>query len=106
MAMKDAVSTADRACREAKDGQQRRPGGVQARLERLPGARGRAEPGGAPVHPNATEGMFLEMQPIMSLRSPHESLNFEVLLRMREADGRVSPAGPVIAAAERADARA
>jgi EAL domain-containing protein (putative c-di-GMP-specific phosphodiesterase class I) len=45
--------------------------------------------------------MFLEMQPIMSLRSPHESLNFEVLLRMREDDGRVSPAGPVIAAAEK-----
>jgi hypothetical protein len=44
--------------------------------------------------PNATEGMFLEMQPIMSLHSPHESLNFEVLLRMREADGRVIAGRP------------
>jgi EAL domain-containing protein (putative c-di-GMP-specific phosphodiesterase class I) len=51
--------------------------------------------------PSATEGMFLEMQPIMSLGAPMESLNFEVLLRMREPDGRVSQAGPVIAAAEK-----
>jgi EAL domain-containing protein (putative c-di-GMP-specific phosphodiesterase class I) len=45
--------------------------------------------------------MFLEMQPIMSLRSPYDSLNFEVLLRMRGPDGRVSAAGPLIAAAEK-----
>jgi len=101
MAMKDAVSTADRACREAKDGHseglvvyKRGSNAFQERedelnlVARLSG-------------PNATDGMFLEMQPIMSLHSPHESLNFEVLLRMREADGRVSPAGPLIAAAEK-----
>ena len=50
---------------------------------------------------NATEGMFLEMQPIMSLKMPHASLNFEVLLRMRERDGSVTSAGPIIAAAEK-----
>jgi diguanylate cyclase (GGDEF)-like protein/PAS domain S-box-containing protein len=101
MPMKDAVSTADRACREAKDGHneglvvyKRGSNAFQEReaelnlVERLSG-------------PNATEGMFLEMQPIMSLAAPNESLNFEVLLRMREADGRVSPAGPLIAAAEK-----
>jgi diguanylate cyclase (GGDEF)-like protein/PAS domain S-box-containing protein len=101
MAMKDAVSTADRACREAKGGHseglvvyKRGSNAFHEReaelslVERLSG-------------PNATEGMFLEMQPIMSLTAPHESLNFEVLLRMREADGRVSPAGPLIAAAEK-----
>jgi diguanylate cyclase (GGDEF)-like protein/PAS domain S-box-containing protein len=101
MPMKDAVSTADRACREAKDGHseglvvyKRGSNAFQEReaelnlVARLSG-------------PNATEGMFLEMQPIMSLRSPHESLNFEVLLRMREADGRVTPAGPLISAAEK-----
>jgi diguanylate cyclase (GGDEF)-like protein/PAS domain S-box-containing protein len=101
MPMKDAISTADRACREAKDGHsdglvvyKRGSNAFQEReaelnlVARLSG-------------PNATEGMFLEMQPIMSLHSPYESLNFEVLLRMREADGRVSAAGPVIAAAEK-----
>jgi diguanylate cyclase (GGDEF)-like protein/PAS domain S-box-containing protein len=101
MPMKDVISTADRACREAKDGHseglvvyKRGSNAFQEReaelnlVERLSG-------------PNATEGMFLEMQPIMSLHSPNESLNFEVLLRMREPDGRVSPAGPLIAAAEK-----
>jgi diguanylate cyclase (GGDEF)-like protein/PAS domain S-box-containing protein len=101
MAIKDAVSTADRACREAKDGHsdglvvyERGSNAFQERttelnlVERLSG-------------PNATEGMFLEMQPIMSLTSPYESLNFEVLLRMRDGEGRVGPAGPLIAAAEK-----
>jgi EAL domain-containing protein (putative c-di-GMP-specific phosphodiesterase class I) len=101
MAMKDAVSTADRACREAKDGAsdglviyERNAAAFHEReaelnlVERLSG-------------PNATEGMFLEMQPIMSLTAPQDSLNFEVLLRMREPDGRVVPAGPVIGAAEK-----
>ncbi len=101
IAMKDAVSTADRACREAKTGQgeglvvyERGAEAFRQRaaeldmVERLSG-------------PNATESLLLEMQPIMSLRSPRESLNFEVLLRMREADGRVVPAGAVIAAAEK-----
>jgi EAL domain-containing protein (putative c-di-GMP-specific phosphodiesterase class I) len=40
------------------------------------------------------------MQPIMSLRAPYGSLDFEVLVRMREADGSVTPAGVIIAAAE------
>jgi diguanylate cyclase (GGDEF)-like protein len=101
MPMKDAVSTADRACREAKGGAseglvvyERNAAAFQEReaelnlVARLSG-------------PSATEGMFLEMQPIMSLKAPHDSLNFEVLLRMREADGRVVSAGPIIGAAEK-----
>jgi diguanylate cyclase (GGDEF)-like protein len=101
MAMKDAVSTADRACREAKDGHsdglvvyERDAAAFQERenelnlVARLSG-------------PNATDGMFLEMQPIMSLSAPYDSLNFEVLLRMREADGSIAAAGPLIAAAEK-----
>ena len=101
MAMKDAISTADRACREAKDGNSEGlvvyKRGSSAFEEREAELNLVARLNG----PNPTEGMFLEMQPIMSLRAPHESLNFEVLLRMREPDGRVSPAGPVIAAAEK-----
>jgi len=48
----------------------------------------------------ATDGLYLEMQPIMSLTAPHESLNFEVLLRMRDPDGNVVPTERLIAAGE------
>jgi diguanylate cyclase (GGDEF)-like protein/PAS domain S-box-containing protein len=101
MQMKDAVSTADRACREAKTG--RKDGLViyerdaAAFLEREAELTLVAQLSSA----HATEGMFLEMQPIMSLKAPHDSLNFEVLLRMRERDGSVTSAGPIIAAAEK-----
>jgi diguanylate cyclase (GGDEF)-like protein len=101
MKMKDAVSTADRACREAKAGgsaelvvYERGASAFHEReaelalVERLSG-------------PDATEGMYLEMQPIMSLKAPHASLNFEVLLRMREKDGSLVGAGPIINAAEK-----
>ena len=101
MQMKDAMSTADRACREAKTG--RRDGLVV--YERDASAFHEREAELTLVarlaSTNATEGMFLEMQPIMSLKSPHESLNFEVLLRMRERDGSITTAGPIIAAAEK-----
>jgi diguanylate cyclase (GGDEF)-like protein/PAS domain S-box-containing protein len=101
MQMKDAISTADRACREAKVGNS----GALVVYERNAAAFLERE---AELNlvarlsaPDATASMFLEMQPIMSLKAPHSSLNFEVLLRMREADGSVSTAGPIIAAAEK-----
>ncbi len=40
------------------------------------------------------------MQPVMSLHAPYDSLNFEILLRLREADGSVTAAGSIMAAAE------
>jgi EAL domain-containing protein (putative c-di-GMP-specific phosphodiesterase class I) len=46
------------------------------------------------------DGLFLVMQPEISLTKPFDSLNFEVLLRMRKADGSVIPAGIIIEAAE------
>jgi diguanylate cyclase (GGDEF)-like protein len=101
MPMKDAVSAADRACREAKAGAceglvvyERGSAAFHEReaelamVERLSSA-------------TPTEGLFLEMQPIMSLEAPNGSLNFEVLLRMRQPDGSVLTAGPVISAAEK-----
>jgi diguanylate cyclase (GGDEF)-like protein len=101
MQMKDAVSTADRACREAKSG----GSGELVVYERGASAFHEREAELSLVArlsgPDATEGMFLEMQPIMSLKAPHESLNFEVLLRMREKDGTVVGAGPIIGAAEK-----
>lgn len=101
MQMKDAISTADRACREAKtghhDGLVVYERDASAFLEREAELSLVARLAGN----DATAGMFLEMQPIMSLKSPHDSLNFEVLLRMCESDGSISAAGPVIAAAEK-----
>ena len=98
--IRDALATADRACRAAKDGHHdslvvyekdapafREREAELDLVERLSG-------GVAP------EGLFVEMQPIMSLKTPHESLNFEVLLRMRDRDGTLIPTGRVISAAE------
>ena len=50
--------------------------------------------------PHATDGLFVEMQPIMSLRKPHDALDFEVLLRMRKPNGEIVPAPVIIEAAE------
>jgi diguanylate cyclase (GGDEF)-like protein len=101
MPMKDAVSAADRACREAKAGANEGlvvyERGSAAFSERESELNLVARLSG----PKPTEGLFLEMQPIMSLKEPSGSLNFEVLLRMREPDGRVLPAGPLISAAEK-----
>lgn len=100
MPVKDAISVADRACREAKSGNHGNPV-VYDRHSPVFGEREDElrliERLGTNVAP---EGLFQVMQPIMSLRAPYDSLNFEVLLRMREADGSITPAGKIIAAAE------
>lgn len=98
--VKDAIAVADRACRAAKTGRgdglvvfsrdanvfRERAEELQL-VERIAGA---ARP----------EGLFLAMQPILSLSDPYESLNFEMLVRMRGPDGSVIPGGRVVAAAE------
>ena len=101
MSMQEAVSAADRACREAK---QRQGEGLvvyesnasafherQAELGLMEQLSGN----------DATRDLFLEMQPIMAFNNPHNSLNFEVLLRMRGPDGSIIPAGRIIGAAEK-----
>ncbi len=45
-------------------------------------------------------GLFLVMQPEISLTTPFESLNFEVLLRLRKTNGQILPANIIIEAAE------
>lgn len=100
MEVKDAVSTADRACREAKMGNcdglvvyEKNAKAFQqheAELKLVDLLSTKA----------ATEGLFLVMQPIMSLIAPHESLNFEVLLRMKDKAGVMVPTDRLIKAAE------
>ncbi len=100
MQVKDAVSTADRACREAKAGnydglvvyeknaQAFQKHEAELKLIELLSTN------------SATDGLFLVMQPIMSLRAPHDSLNFEVLLRMKDKDGALIPTDRLIKAGE------
>ena len=45
-------------------------------------------------------GLFLMVQPEISLHRPFDSLNFEFLLRMRKFDGSIVSAGTIIEAAE------
>jgi len=96
----DAVSLADRACRQGKSGAegnlvvyQRDMSVFSERAEELRLIQRLDKP--------QPEGLFLMMQPSLSLRDPYGSLNFEVLLRMRDEDGSVIPAYRVITAAER-----
>lgn len=45
-------------------------------------------------------GLFLMMQPEVSLSRPFDSLNFEMLVRLRKPDGTIIPAASIIEAAE------
>jgi diguanylate cyclase (GGDEF)-like protein len=101
MSMKDAVSAADRACREAKA----RQGERLVVYERNASAFHERQ---AELHlveqlsrGDATQALFLEMQPIMAFGDPRGSRNFEVLLRMHGHGGSVITAGPIMDAAEK-----
>ncbi|MFJ2991100.1 putative bifunctional diguanylate cyclase/phosphodiesterase [Pandoraea sp. NPDC087047] len=99
MRVPDAISSADRACREAKKSRRELvvyERGAAAFRERLAELR-LIDALDAGLTPNT---LFLEMQPIMEMASPNESLNFEVLLRMRDSDGNIVPASRIISAAE------
>ncbi len=99
-AASDALSIADQACRAAKagrgDGLMVYERGAAAFREREQDLR-LAKHLGTGIAP---EGLFLLMQPILSLRAPRTALDFEVLVRMREADGSVLSGGRIMAAAE------
>jgi diguanylate cyclase (GGDEF)-like protein len=100
MALKDVIASASRACQQAKkdgDGVVVYERSSSALFER------RAELALADQlsSDDATLFFFLEMQPIMSLRRPTASLDFEVLLRMRGKDGKIIPAGRIIGVAEK-----
>jgi diguanylate cyclase (GGDEF)-like protein len=96
----DAISMADQACRAAKAARGESltvyERGAAAFKEREQELRLAKHLGGGA----APEGLFLVMQPILSLRAPHASLDFEVLVRLREPDGSVLPGGRILAAAE------
>ena len=93
MSMANAIVSADRACRAARadagSGLVAHAREAEARLvARLSG-------------PKATEGLLLDMQPVMAVAAPHGSLNVEVQLSMQAPDGGIAGTGPVLAAAEK-----
>jgi diguanylate cyclase (GGDEF)-like protein len=100
ISFRDAVATADRACREAKAGHRGRVVAYERDTEpfqdRIDELRLIERIGQG----FDDDGLFLEMQPIMSLDRPLESLNFEVLLRMRDKENRIIPPGKIIKAAD------
>lgn len=100
MATASVVSTAERACREAKQGHH---GSLVVYEREAPAFRESDEELRLIKELGAKElpaGLYLVMQPIMSLRKPNDSLNFEVLLRMRDSAGNNIPVGKVLGAAE------
>jgi len=99
-AVSDAISMADQACRAAKSGPH---GGLVVYEGDAPAFREREQELRLVKllgESDAPAGLFLVMQPIMSLHAPRAALDFEVLVRMAEADGSVVPGGRIIAAAE------
>ena len=99
-AVGDAISMADQACRAAKSG---RHDGLVVYERNAPAFKEREQELRLVKHLGASAapaGLFLVMQPIMSLRTPRAALDFEILVRMREADGSVVPGGRIIEAAE------
>jgi diguanylate cyclase (GGDEF)-like protein len=94
-----AISAATRACRDARKQHQdvvvyeQNSSELQAHSEELR-LFDQLEGGASP------RGLYLEMQPIMSLIHPDETLNFEILLRVRDSHGKLLPTGQIVSAAE------
>ena len=100
MKIKDAVSTADRACREAKIGNCDGLVVYEKNAKAFQQHEAELKLVELLASNTATDGLFLVMQPIMSLNAPHESLNFEVLLRMKDKEGVLIPTDRLIKAGE------
>ena len=98
--VKDAISTADRACRQAKSSRGNHLVVFEHDSRALQEHEAEIRLAAQLTASDDLQGLYLEMQPIMSLREPDQSLNFEVLLRMRDAAGERIPTPRLITAAE------
>jgi diguanylate cyclase (GGDEF)-like protein/PAS domain S-box-containing protein len=96
----DALSTADRACRQAKSGNNNGLVVYERDAPAFKEHESEVKLIALLSTSSATDGLYLEMQPIMSLTAPYESLNFEVLLRIRDSDGNLVRTDHLIAAGE------
>jgi diguanylate cyclase (GGDEF)-like protein len=99
MTAKDAISAANRACRDARKQHQdvvvyeQDSHELQEHTEELR-LFDELEGGDSP------RGLYLEMQPVMSLKQPLQTINFEILLRVRDSTGALIPTGKIVSAAE------
>jgi diguanylate cyclase (GGDEF)-like protein len=99
MSAKDAIAAANHACREARKQHQSVVVYEQDSQELLDHTEelrlfDQLEGGDSP------RGLYLELQPIMSLKDPLQTLNFEVLLRVRDSTGALIPSGKIVSSAE------
>ena len=98
--LKEIVSAADTVCRMAKKRATERLLVMESSSDFFKHHKEELELITCLEQGRAPDGLFLVMQPEISLTHPFESLNFEVLLRMRKSNGDITPAGVIIEAAE------
>ncbi len=98
--LKEVISEADTLCRVAKKSHGERLVVMESGNQFFQQHKEELDLIAALERGETPAGLFLVMQPEISLSTPFESLNFEVLLRLRKADGQILPAGIIISAAE------
>jgi diguanylate cyclase (GGDEF)-like protein len=102
MSTKDVIATADRACREAKQSHATQLVVYEHGCRALRDHEAEMQLVARLTTGQDIDGLFLEMQPIVALRHPHQSHNFEVLLRMHDEHGSRVPTERLIRAGEAA----
>nr|WP_315479934.1 EAL domain-containing protein [uncultured Rhodoferax sp.] len=98
--LKDIVSAADTLCRMAKKRSTQRMVVMESGDRFFQQHQDELDLINCLERGETPQGLFLVMQPELSLSRPFDSLNFEILVRLRKADGTVVPAGTIIEAAE------
>jgi len=98
--LKEVVSAADTLCRMAKKRPSDRLVVMEGGSDFLKHHKVELELISCLERGQTPSGLFLLMQPEMSLTQPFDSLNFEALVRMRKPNGEVIPASVIIEAAE------
>lgn len=98
--LKDVVSAADTLCRMAKKRSTQRLVVMESGDRFFQQHQDELDLINCLERGETPQGLFLVMQPELSLSRPFDSLNFEILVRLRKPDGTVVPAGTIIEAAE------
>ena len=98
--LKDIVSAADTLCRMAKKRSNQRLMVMDSNDRFFQQHQDELELINCFERGETPQGLFLVMQPELSLSRPFDSLNFEILVRLRKPDGTVVPASTIIEAAE------